>query len=78
LPSGNILELFLTTMLAAITAITNVGLCDDDQIFEKVQKNLRRRMCDFPLLPLSFPSSFPSLSLEVGPLNPARGTAGVL
>jgi len=57
--SGNIHELFLTTMLSAITAITNV--CDDVEI--------ERAICMTPLLLLSLLSLFPSLSLEVGPLK---------
>ena len=44
-PSGNILELFLTTMLAAITAVTNV--CDDAQNILKSTKNWLSRIYNF-------------------------------
>ena len=33
-PSGNVLELFLTAMLAAITVIT-INVCDDAQNIQK-------------------------------------------
>ena len=49
----NILELFLTTMLAAITVITNV--CDDAQNLKKYAQILGAGCTTFSSFPLSLP-----------------------
>jgi len=67
-PSGNILEMFLSAMLTAITVYVIVMT---PKMFEKVpvpKQNLGSRMYDFLLLPLSLPP-LSSLPLEVGPLE---------